>query len=337
MDNAHIKKQATPNRLRELAYANLLDAEGLGQSLKILGVFPDKAAWARFVDRGLLIMGALFVLSGISSFFAFNWAAMDRFIKFGLLGGFILVGAGFASYRGLRDLPAKISLSAAAFIVGILIAIIDQSYPSGASGGAESYRLFFGWAALITGWVLISRFIPLWFLLLMLLNMGITAYWEQVLGEVNMSMYAALFGINAFAVLAWELGRRADIEWIKNRWAARLAAFIAFVSLLIPTLQYIFELDYSEKYRDASMALAPVLFFIACVITLYYYSRKKVDIFMLTIGCFSLIAVITSFFIQGLDFGNAGGFLFIGILILIQTAIVVRWLRKVDESIEVAK
>lgn len=335
MENTHLEKRATPNRLHELANANLLDAEELEEGLHIIGVFPDRAAWVKFLDRGFLIMGAAFVLSGISSFFAFNWAAMDRFLKFGFLGGFILAGAGFASYRGLRDLPAKISLTAAAFIVGILIAIIDQSYPSGASGGAESYRLFFGWAVLITGWVLISRFIPLWFLLLTLINIGVTAYWNQALGGSNMGMYAILFSVNAIAVIAWELGQKANIEWIKNRWTLRLAGFMAILFLVIPTIQFIIEQGYSNYSQGENLLAAPIMYLIACSITLYYYSQKQKDIFMLTTGSFSLIAVVTAYVIRAMEFNSEGAFLIIAILILVQTAAAVRWLRKVDESSEV--
>ncbi len=44
----------------------------------------------------------------------------------------------------------------------ILLAVYGQTYQT----GADPYELFFGWAILIIGWVAISRFAPLWPLLL---------------------------------------------------------------------------------------------------------------------------------------------------------------------------
>ena len=336
MDEDYLEKPATPDGLRELAHAKLLSADGLDKGLGILGVYPNRAAWAKFLDIGLLILGASFIVSGIISFFAFNWADMDRFMKFGLLGILILAGVGYASLKNIKDLPAKISLTAAATIVGVLIAIIDQSYPSGAGGSAESYRLFFGWAILIAGWVAIARFIPMWFLLLAIVNAGIAAYWNQQLGRADVGMYILLFLLNTSTVVAWELSRRAEIEWVKNRWMPRIVALAAFLYILTPTMEYIFDLGYSYRDKDASLAFAPILFLFACGGTLYFYSQLKKDLFILSTSVFSLIAVITAYIIQGLDFDSEGLFLVIAIAILAQTALAVRWLRKVDESQEVA-
>jgi uncharacterized membrane protein len=46
---------------------------------------PTAIEWRRFLASALLLLGAVLVLSGVISFFAFNWAALGRFAKMGLI------------------------------------------------------------------------------------------------------------------------------------------------------------------------------------------------------------------------------------------------------------
>ncbi|MDY0096629.1 MAG: hypothetical protein RBT80_28350, partial [Candidatus Vecturithrix sp.] len=69
-------------------------------------------------------------------------------------------------------------------------------------------------------------------------------------------------------------------------------------------------------------------FIAAC---LCFYQRGIHDLFMLAAGLFSLIIIITAFFIKMLG----EGFIFLmfySFLIIIQTAAVVFWLRKVEKT-----
>ncbi|HSP81634.1 MAG TPA: DUF2157 domain-containing protein, partial [Myxococcaceae bacterium] len=84
---------ATPERLRILADAGVLTPEALERALRLAVATPERPAWRRFLSAVLLGFGALLVLSGVVYFFAYNWAALHRFGKMGLLLAAIAVSA----------------------------------------------------------------------------------------------------------------------------------------------------------------------------------------------------------------------------------------------------
>lgn len=67
-------------------------------------------------------------------------------------------------------------------------------------------------------------------------------------------------------------------------------------------------------------------------IILFYYSRRLLDLFILTVGSFGIIAVVTSVLISGMSFDSAGELLLVGIAIIGQAGLAVSWLRRVDTS-----
>ena len=325
MEPDPLQDLATSNRILGLARAGLLDSRTLRKSLELAGAIPKRKAWEKFLDIGLLVIGAAFLISGIFFFFAYNWSDMHRFLRFGVVGLIMLGLITFVSTKRLSGLPAKISFAGAALLVGALLVVISQGYQT---GGADPYRLFLGWAGLIAGWVLISSFTPLWVLLLVLVNIGLVLYWDQALAGPDIFMYSLLFGINGAAVLVWELGQRSEIDWLRSRWTPRLFALAAYAFLVVPTVQFFFELDSSRGDPNLFIAL---LFFVAFSgLILYYYFTRVLDLFILTIGAFSIIAVITSFIISRLSFSDAGQLLLVGLVIIVQAGLAVTLLRRVE-------
>ena len=105
----------------------------------------------------LLLFGSALVLAGIIFFFAYNWAAMGKFLKFGLIEAGIIVCIVASHLRGRTDLSGKVLLLSGAVLVGVLLAVYGQIYQT----GADAYGLFICWAVLIFGWVIISEFAAL--------------------------------------------------------------------------------------------------------------------------------------------------------------------------------
>ena len=162
------------------------------------------------------------------------------------------------------------------------------------------------------------------------MNLGIVLYWDQALTGPDIFMFVLLFGINSISLLAWELGQRSGIDWLKSRWTPRLFASAASAVLVISTVQFIAELNYQR--REANLIFAPLLFAGFMGLIMYYYSRRKLDLFILTVGGFSIIAVITSFLILYWDLTHGGGLLIIGLAIILQAGFAVNWLRRVEAS-----
>lgn len=175
---------ATSDRLRLLARKGFLSEQGLNRALKIAGYRPDASAWEWFINYAFLLLGTAFVLSGIFFFFAYNWSNLAHLAKFGVIEVGLAAAAGVAYYQGLQRLVGQVALLVAAMLVGALLAVFGQSYQT----GADAYQLFLTWAGLIFGWVAISAFGPLWFSWLVLLNLSLFFYWDQVVGQDEVIM-----------------------------------------------------------------------------------------------------------------------------------------------------
>jgi len=315
--------RATPARLRQLAANGKLDSRGLERALLYAGHVPDRAAWARFLDGTVLLLAVALTLSGIIFFFAYNWADMHRFVKFGLIEAALLIAVGVVARWGRHSTLGKGALLAAAILVGALLAVFGQAYQT----GADSFQLFLGWAVLIGGWVLISNFTPLWLILLVLLNTSLVLYWEQRLDWDVMLFFGVLTIGNALWLLAWEYAQRHGPAWLQGRWFPQLVALWTLSLLTLPMVQFFWE----EVHTDTSW-LAPVLYLILGGAILFSYRIRR-DLFILTMVALSLIVVLTAGAARllGDDFG---GYIVLSILVVAQAALAVQLLRRVQRSWE---
>lgn len=330
---APLERRASMERLEWLVQKGLLNLAGLERALSLAGYIPTAGMWRKFLDYTLLALGTVFTLSGVIFFFAFNWAQMHHFLKFGLIEVTMVLCLGFAYYRGLNTLPGKAGLIAASVLVGALLAVQGQIYQT----GADSYWLFFYWTLFITGWAIIGLSGPLWFFWLVLLNLTVLLYGIQAFTEFDYNLFNGLFLLNGLALAVWELGQRRGYSWLQGRWEPRLMALAAFGFVLIPTIGFIYSLRFDEELGgDLILGFLLYLGFIAA--TFWVYTRSIHDLFMLTLAAFSLIIVITYTVGQEVaeaDF-DALGLLLIGVIIIIQAALAVNWLQKIARSWEVA-
>ena len=314
--------QATPARIRVAATAAGVD---VSRALEIAGASPSAQAWRRFLGLVLLLLGTGLVLSGVVSFFAFNWVSLGRFAKFALLEAGIVICAAIGLWR-LRDITGRVALFAASVLVGPLLAVFGQTYQT----GADAWGLFAAWALLILPWAIASTFTALWVLEVALCDLALTLWWNQV-PEIHyaewMYLLVLLAGLHAIAVAAWEWQYRRPTPWLDARWAPRLAVATAFGFLLAPALDFIFGVLWSR-------GTAPrVGFFVLCAaipLTILVYKRVREDLFMLTVAGGSVLILITSgvgrllFDVLKLDFGGA---LLMGMFVIAEVVAAVNWLR----------
>lgn len=308
---------ATPERLRRHAANGLLDQTAFTRALKLSGHVPPAARWAAALNLLTLALGAGLVVAGILFFFAFNWAGMHRFVKLGLLEAAVAGAAGLAFWLGLERLEGKIALLAASGLVGGLLAVFGQVYQT----GADAYQLFLLWAGLISGWVLVSRFTPLWMLWLGLLNLTIWLYAAQELRYLDGRAYAALFALNAGGLIAWEAGRRAGIGWLGSRWAPRVLAALAVGALVAAIVGLINGAV--DPWRIALVAVGGA----TAAALLYGYGQLQFDAWMLIVAAFGICVCVNAWLLESLDFEALGLFV-TGGLVIGQTSWVVAWIRR---------
>src|SRR5699024_2163378 len=109
------------------------------------------------------------------------------------------------SFRRQFQLIRQLLLLIASIITGSLLALFGQVYQT----GADTWQLFFGWALLITPWVLIARFPALWLLWLGLINACLVLYLDVANLQFidhrlqNISQVAVLALFNFIAFYSW--------------------------------------------------------------------------------------------------------------------------------------
>jgi len=329
-----LELEATSDRLRLLAKNGLLSEKGLNRALTIAGYRPTGLGWEWFINYTLLLLGTAFTLSGIFFFFAYNWDDLSRLAKFGLIEGAIVAMVALAFYQGLDRLVGQVALLGAAMLVGVLLVVYGQIYQT----GADAYQLFLTWAGLIAGWVVISAFGPLWFSWLALGNITLILYWQQVLRQDQVVMFELLFLLDGVALLAWEYGSSRGVAWLKSRWIPRLIALAIFIVLVWPTFSFIDAVK-EGRVEGVALVIAPILYAGFSLFAGWLYDVKIKDLFILTVGAFSIIVVITYALAQAMDiFDTDSGLsvLILGLVVIGQAAVAVaglRWVARVWEGV----
>jgi uncharacterized membrane protein len=314
---------ATPSRMRVAADAAGAPPSAVRQALTLAAASPSSRDWGQFLTGALLLLGAGLLLSGIVCFFAFNWADLGRFAKFGVLQAAVAICAGLGWWK-LPNLSGRVALFAAAVLVGPLLGVYGQTYQT----GADPWGLFFFWALLILPWVVAAHFTALWILTIALLDTALVLYWIQVveLTEKDLFMlFVWLAAIHLTAVAAWEVQRRRVRPWLDEEWAPRLLVATAFLMLLVPAIGLVLDFEIGETSGTGLVIWAAVAAVFA------YYSRIREDLFMLTSAGGSVMTVLT--FIVGrlifkeLKLEMFGGLLMAMILIA-EVTLGVAWLRR---------
>jgi uncharacterized membrane protein len=276
---------ATLSTLRRLHAEGLLNEEAFRAAERTL---RPAGAWLDWIRRTLLLTGSALVLAGVIYFFAYNWAAMGRFLKFGLIEAGI-AGCVLAGYRrGLDRLSSRILLLGAAVLVGVLLAVYGQVYQT----GADAFALFTGWALLIAGWVLASRFAPLWFVWLLLLDLAVLLYWQQVASPVYRTPYGllclALTALNGGMLALRELGLRSGRAWLEGAWLRDTLFVFALTPLLIPVIHLLVD----PESADRMTVLAAGAWAVAAAGGYYCYRRPLPDMTPLAVVVAHLCLVV---------------------------------------------
>lgn len=339
---------ATFGSVHDLATELRLDEAGYRRAFELAGLAPGRDDWLRWLDRFLTACGALLMVAGIAAFFAWNWAGLHPLAKFALIQAGIVAAVLIVLWRGMDSIGGRAAFVAAACLVGVLLAVFGQVYQT----GADPYGLFLAWAVLVLPWAIVGRQAGLWLLFQVLLNLTLILYWIQVLhppdgwwqltqllgplvwlGSTVMDWRLAslLFGLNAGAIVAWELAASRGSPWLQSRWFPRLVGLIALYTVLGPTLVMIFAAGMEHHARIA--IVSPLLFAAALGASLCYYQYAKLDLFMLTIAMFGGILAIMALAIRYL-FADFGSTLFLALLLIGLVAGAAVWLRTISQRWE---
>ena len=281
----------------------LLDSNARDRALALVS---DPLEWWRGVFLLLRVLGTSLVLAGIVFFFAYNWQGLHRFLKFGFIESGVALCCLGAWYFGLNRLNGKWLLFVASVLTGVLLAVIGQTYQT----GADAYHLFSLWLVLISPWVFMARFVGLWVGWLVLAHVAAISFWFQSSFSTSWNWpYLCWFlalGNACFLTLV-EQKRPDYLLPLRNAlWVTLL------IELLIPSESFIFD----EYERSSASSLCLITLIGALAGGFYYFRRISPDFSQLSIAFMIAVTFInsiaTKFFFEG--FEDVFAFLFSGIL-----------------------
>lgn len=303
----------------EWAEQGCIRPENLRRALALGGVLPTGNDWRRFIDRMLLWLGTVGIASGVIFFLAYNWESLGRFAKLGLVEALLLITLVFIWRLGLDRVAGKAALLAAALLVGALLALIGQTYQT----GADTFELFTVWAIAILPWVGIGRFPALWIGWLALVNLAVTLYFRVFPGLFGIlfsteQLLWVLLGLNTVALAVWEVAAL-RMAWLQERWATRLLATGAGTAATVLAVFAVIE-------EASAWGVLAWIVWLALAYVVYRYRLR--DLFVLAGGVLSAIVVITTFLGKHLiEFEEGGGFLLTGLLVIALSGLGGWWLR----------
>ncbi|MCP3103291.1 DUF2157 domain-containing protein [Myxococcus sp. K15C18031901] len=321
--------EATPERLQALVDAGVLPPPYLRRARDLALAPPSREDWQRFLATTLIALGSLLVLSGVIYFFAYNWAGLHRFAKLGLIGlgitGCTLaaVGSGPLSQRF-----GHFGLLAATVLVGPLLAVYGQAYQT----GADAFELFVGWAALILPWVAVSRFSPLWLLLLVLVDVGAVLVWKQLFDGADDLFTWWVVGIalfNGFAWATYEHFANLRVPWLQARGMARVFACMTVAPLLVVSIGFVVV----PRSTGPAGTVAVVLLLATFAAEYALHRHLGGELFLLTLGALCAMTLVTTVIghasLESQRFDDvAFTFFVLSIAIIAQVALAVWWLRR---------
>jgi hypothetical protein len=323
---------ATPERIAKLVAAGVLSGDDAARAYALASATPSRAAWARLLDRTLLVLGALLAVAGVVFFFAFNWAKLPAFTKFGLIGAGITAAVGAAHHRTLERQTGKIALVVAALLVGPLLAVYGQHYQT----GADPYELFLAWVALATPWAIAARSSLLWAILIALCDTCAVLFAEQVLDADYASPWhrgaelPIILAIHVLAVVALEVsgprGEHAGRGPHGRRALPRGVALVGAFALSLGAAWWVLDRE-SGQSAPGLCALAAIPLWSAMIAV---YRRSPKDLAMLAIAGASIVMVVTT--VIGKILAEAANsslatLLLTGLALTGQVALLAVWLR----------
>ena len=327
------------SRIIELVEQGAMPAEKIGDALAAVNAIPDDKAWRTFVDHLLLWLSGLALAFAVLFFIAYNWNGIGRFAKFGLVEVFVVLAVVAYWKLGERRVAGEVSLLTATILLGVLLGLHDQTYQT----GADAWQLFVKWVLLMLPWALIGRFAAIWIVWVTLINLSIVLY-HRVFHSVAGFMFSSdevmlwlVFIFNTLALVVWELSARCW-RWLAERWAIRLLAVGAGISITRLVIVRIMESRYREFDLFSVLMwvdLFSVLMWAVCLAALYVvYRRIWPDLFMLAGGCLSVIVVIVIFCVMHIPIRVEGQFLILAILVSALGAGAGIWLRHVYRELQ---
>ena len=289
-----------------------LAPEKLAAALTLADLPPAHARWQWLFDRLLLWLGALCIGAGLIFFVAFNWQALGRLPRLALLEAPLLAMLLLLWRKPLGDTPRQALLFAVALNIGALLALVGQTYQT----GADPWQLFATWALMLVPLAVFGQSPLLWTLSWLLGQLALVLYWRLGLFNFFFAFNEEALGwcLTLFNAVLWGILLLVPAHYrLMPSWLAGLAAGFG-VTLL--TLLALFDV--------ASPWVWPAWLGWLAAAYLRWHHRFIAGLAM---GCLSLIVVVLTALGKWME-PDVDGFLLLCLIAIGLSVAASRWLQQ---------
>lgn len=123
---------STRKQLIEFIENCTIPQENIDKALKATKVIPDGKSWLFFLDLLLVWLGGLALAFAVMFFIAYNWHDIGHFLKFAIVEVFMVLAIVLYFRLDEHKTSGKVALLVASLALGVLLALYNQIYQTGA-------------------------------------------------------------------------------------------------------------------------------------------------------------------------------------------------------------
>lgn len=271
-----------------------------------LDLIQPAKKWSVVLYKLFMNVGTALVLSGIISFFAFNWHKIPSLLKLGLLEFGIIACLIIAKKISLETYIGKLVLLSASVLVGVFMAVFGQIYQT----GADAYQLFMFWSLLILGWSILSKFSAQWVLWGVVSNIFIILWWKQTKSHnygikyIELFFYLSFFNGSLLILREYFLIKKKQL-WLQSKWLRYFLSMYVIFLITIPSLGSIMDLKYIKKltyfyilHHEIGYHEISFLITILGYTSIYFIYRYKLPDIIVLISLIISISIVAETFIM---------------------------------------
>ena len=262
------------------------------------------------IKKFFLYFSVIFLIAGVTSFTAYNWATMSSIEKLAVPSALIIAGLG--AYLFLKnDIYKNLALFFSSFTIGTLFAVYGQVYQT----GADTWILFRNWAIFLIIPIIATGYYSIVTLFTIVVAVGTSFYLELYLsGSIIPFLSSLIFGI---VLLVYPLiQKRFNFKF--NNIFYNIMTGIFYISFIASGFAAI------NDHHNGLTAIVLYLLFVAAVYFVGYKQLKKITIKILSItslGVFGVAIIIKM--VSSIIYTDTTMYIFFSLMVIIGTIVAV--------------
>ena len=258
------------------------------------------------IKKFFLLFSVVFLIAGVTSFTAYNWASMSNIEKLVVPSALIVIG--LVAYLFLeKEIYKNLAVFFSSFMIGTLFAVYGQVYQT----GADTWILFRNWAIFLIIPMVATGYYSVMTLFSIIVAIAISFYLDLYLsGAIIPFLSSLIFGV--ILIVYPFLQKRFNFKF--NNIFYNIMIGIFYICFIASGFAAVVSNNYSL------LAIIIYLLFVGGVYSIAYIQLKKITVKILSItalGFFGVAFIVKM--IENIFFGDLTAYILLSLLVIIGT------------------